>query len=477
MKYKTLSTLALAATLPFVTSASECDFTRNLDIGSFGSDVKCLQEFLNRNNYGAVESGPGSPGLETQRFGSVTKRGVQNWQRANGLPSSGFFGPQSRALYESQKSAPANSGQSTDTDISYDNSPATSTTQELQTNLALQTLFKESMIKVENAQKIVSDARGQDKDVTKATEVLDTGLKNLFDALFAYFENKPSRAIAELASAVKTVENIRDQIGKGGKEDANDLYERADTAYDEARDHIREASRADADEDDLKDAEKRLEDAKDALRDAKDELRDENWTRAIAFAQNSIDLSVRAEREVRIDEERAEALEEIERAEELKDDARDAIRDAEEDGIDEDDLEDLERDYDRGKEKLDDAEDEFDDADWDAAIKDSQSAQNYFEQVLDDAGGSTDRDKSDAEDALEDAEKAQDDARDAIRDAEEDGIDEDDLEDAERELERGEKDLERAEEHFEEDEFENVIKDASKSQEHFEESERLAKQA
>ena len=57
-------------------------FSRNLTVGSTGSDVKCLQALLNANGYPVASSGAGSSGNETTTFGPKTLAAVQKWQDA-----------------------------------------------------------------------------------------------------------------------------------------------------------------------------------------------------------------------------------------------------------------------------------------------------------------------------------------------------------------------------------------------------------
>ncbi len=73
-------------------------FTRNLEVGSTGADVKALQVYLNGHGSAVASSGPGSPGNETTRFGSATKAALAKFQASVGLsPAAGYFGPKTRA--------------------------------------------------------------------------------------------------------------------------------------------------------------------------------------------------------------------------------------------------------------------------------------------------------------------------------------------------------------------------------------------
>ena len=73
-------------------------FARNLRVGMVGQDVKCLQVFLNLNHATQIASqGPGSPGQETTRFGSLTLKAVRLWQTQQGWTPANQIGPLSRA--------------------------------------------------------------------------------------------------------------------------------------------------------------------------------------------------------------------------------------------------------------------------------------------------------------------------------------------------------------------------------------------
>ncbi|MFB6212659.1 MAG: peptidoglycan-binding protein, partial [Candidatus Magasanikbacteria bacterium] len=90
------------------TDMVECNFNRDLYVGRSGSDVKCLQRYLNDAGFTLAESGPGSPGNETDYFGSITKSAVVEWQNAHskqvlqpaGLSSgTGYWGSSSIDYY------------------------------------------------------------------------------------------------------------------------------------------------------------------------------------------------------------------------------------------------------------------------------------------------------------------------------------------------------------------------------------------
>jgi len=61
--------------------------------GSKGKEVKALQFFLNNNGFIIAQTGPGSPGNETENFGPGTETAVKKWQKANGLKDDGVVGP------------------------------------------------------------------------------------------------------------------------------------------------------------------------------------------------------------------------------------------------------------------------------------------------------------------------------------------------------------------------------------------------
>lgn len=68
-------------------------FSRNLCLGSSGSDVVGLQLFLEKKGHMVMPSG-----AARGYFGVITRAALASWQRSVGIsPSEGYFGPLSRA--------------------------------------------------------------------------------------------------------------------------------------------------------------------------------------------------------------------------------------------------------------------------------------------------------------------------------------------------------------------------------------------
>ena len=73
-------------------------FSRDLRLNDTGDDVLRLQQFLNTHGFIITNSGSGAPGNETDFFGSLTRKALAQFQNANGLPATGYFGPMTRAV-------------------------------------------------------------------------------------------------------------------------------------------------------------------------------------------------------------------------------------------------------------------------------------------------------------------------------------------------------------------------------------------
>jgi len=73
-------------------------FTRDLEYGSRGTEVRELQKYLNRSGFTVAASGEGSLGKETTYFGKATQTALGAFQKAKGIvPAAGYFGPITRS--------------------------------------------------------------------------------------------------------------------------------------------------------------------------------------------------------------------------------------------------------------------------------------------------------------------------------------------------------------------------------------------
>ena len=86
---------------PLTSEAATCSFTRDLQLGVTGDDVKCLQQYLNEAGFKIAETGAGSAGKETGEFKTLTQAAVIKWQEAHKVsPALGYFGLKSRTAYK-----------------------------------------------------------------------------------------------------------------------------------------------------------------------------------------------------------------------------------------------------------------------------------------------------------------------------------------------------------------------------------------
>ena len=80
--------------------------TKDLNLGDSDSQVKILQQRLNKLGFKIAESGSGSPGNETEYFGALTREAVKRFQCAKNIVCSGSesttgygqVGPKTRAV-------------------------------------------------------------------------------------------------------------------------------------------------------------------------------------------------------------------------------------------------------------------------------------------------------------------------------------------------------------------------------------------
>lgn len=97
------------ATAPFAPVPFQTVYKRDLQVGSVGEDVREVQKLLNSFGFLVAKSGAGSPGNETNYYGSKTAAAMRLFQEAHaefvlkpsGLTSgTGYFGPATRKYIE-----------------------------------------------------------------------------------------------------------------------------------------------------------------------------------------------------------------------------------------------------------------------------------------------------------------------------------------------------------------------------------------
>lgn len=78
--------------------------TKTLSLGKVDREVQLLQVYLNSKGFYVSKKGVGSPGKETNIFGSATKKALIAFQKAhNILPATGNVGPKTREFFRSQR--------------------------------------------------------------------------------------------------------------------------------------------------------------------------------------------------------------------------------------------------------------------------------------------------------------------------------------------------------------------------------------
>jgi hypothetical protein len=84
------TTPTVVSTTPAIsTPQTSLTITANLRIGMTNPQILVLQQLLNKNGFKITESGPGSPGSETNFFGSLTRLALQRFQCAKAIVCTG----------------------------------------------------------------------------------------------------------------------------------------------------------------------------------------------------------------------------------------------------------------------------------------------------------------------------------------------------------------------------------------------------
>lgn len=304
MKIKKIFIFSVAVATLFVATLSftkneakaatvQCDFTRDLEMGSVGEDVRCLQRYLNAEGFTIAEDGVGSPGQETAGFGMLTKEAVMRWQAAHNFSlKTGTFGPMSRSKYLEKIAAGLTSQLA-----SMGATPSTSATPSVGTPVVVQNVVssaeKEAKSAIEDAFEALSDAEDAADDIDDANDEedalddIDDAKDDLIEAFKAFLDKDFEKATNKAEDVTDSLADIIDEVF-GDEDDAQEAIDDAEEAINDAEDEINDA---DDDGDDVHDANDLLDDAREKLEDAEDAFDDKDYDEAEELAKEAEDLA------------------------------------------------------------------------------------------------------------------------------------------------------------------------------------------
>jgi peptidoglycan hydrolase-like protein with peptidoglycan-binding domain/HEPN domain-containing protein len=388
-----VAAILLLISIPSSVHAATCAFTRNLELGMEGEDVRCLQKYLNGAGFVIATSGVGSPGRETTQFKDLTQKAVIAWQKANGLtPPIGYFGAQSRAKYSEltggtpstpSTETPSSSGSDLAANLlaqvaalqeKLKNMSATPTAS-VATEKTARTAIQKAIAMIRDAEEQIDDNGGA-AEIQSARENYADAQDDLFEAVRQYFNSKWDEAIEAADDAYDNAEDAFEDAGGTTEEDEVD--ERLDELDQDIKDAWDTVDNADKDGDDIGDAEDLLEEAEDTLDEAWDAYDDDNFDEALELADEVEKLVRNALRE--IGKKGDDAEDALDDARDALDDAWDEVEAALDDGDDVGDAEDL---LEEAEDLLNDAEDALDDNDEDEALDLIDEAEDLIDDALD----------------------------------------------------------------------------------------------
>lgn len=367
---------------PVVASANnQCSFGRTLDLGVTGEDVRCLQIFLNDAGFTVADSGPGSAGNETTRFGELTTAAVLKWQTAIKVPgANGVFGPASQGAYLLAVVSKLETQQVALTTTAPVTTPApqvagVSTSDPDAKARTAATKMLEDVVKIlADTQSQIEDA--DEDEILSLYEDLADVQNDFYKALLTFFDGDYTEA-QDLADEVlaDATDVLEDAGGESEATEAEDLLDDVLDLYDEVEELIGDAEDDDAEVGDAPDL---LDEAADLLDDAQDAFDARVYRQAVSDALDAEELLEEAKGEIDVVTER-DANKAVDDAIDAYDDAQDEINDADDDGEDVDDAEDYLSD---AKKEIKRAEAALDDEDWVDAADYAAAAEKLIKKAL-----------------------------------------------------------------------------------------------
>ncbi len=268
-----------------------CTFTGNLELGTVNGEVLCLQKFLNQNGFKIADIGPGSPGAETSKLGSLTQEAIKRWQSSNGVTPTGTFGPLSKQAYLKQVAAlltaqVAGLG-ATSVNTQVTNPIVSVADPESGKEQDAKEAIRNARDDREKAQNDLDDANSSDINIEDAQKDIDDSEDDLIKAVYAFIDEDYDKAISRAQDVSDSMKDILDKL-HGDDSDAQNALDDAQNAYDDAKNEINRAS----DRGDHVDAAIDLLDkSKAKLKLANRAFKDEDFNKAEDYANEAEDFA------------------------------------------------------------------------------------------------------------------------------------------------------------------------------------------
>lgn len=315
----------LCGIAPIDAQAASCTFSKDLEPGTVGADVLCLQQYLNTNGFVIAEAGAGALGKETDEFKTLTKAAVIKWQVAHNIsPASGYFGPKSRAMYKSLitgVTTPSTGSSSVGTgntlidqllsqietiqkqqQAKATTSPAATekvppvvageTVTRTAAETEVRTLMGKIIDAIEDAESEIDDSDDKsaikegEENLVNAREDLFAGLRNFTNEDYTKTKKRFTSALEWAQDALAAV------AGDSEKTKAKDLIKEVDKRMQDIQDELDDADLNRATTRDIEDL---LGEAQDTLSEAEDAYDDEDYKDAYEYAKDTDDLLDEAE--------------------------------------------------------------------------------------------------------------------------------------------------------------------------------------